>query len=62
VRQRRRDARFGDRSTDFDQVTALAALHPYRLADRFFVGDLVLRFALLAEEFHSCIPAYKKPA
>jgi hypothetical protein len=34
-------------------VTALAALHPDRLAGDAFVGDLVLGFALLAEKFHA---------
>lgn len=59
ARQCRRHARLGDRSTDFDQVPAFAALHAHSPAHGLVVGDLVLRFALFAEEFHACVPAYK---
>jgi hypothetical protein len=48
-----RDARLGDRGFHFDEVPALAALHSHGLSRDLLVGDLVLGFAVVAEEFHA---------
>ncbi len=43
----------GDRRAHLDEVAALAALHPHRLAGGLLVGNLVLGLALFAEKLHS---------
>jgi hypothetical protein len=37
---------------DLDEVTALTALHPHRLAGDLLVRDLVLGLAVIAAELH----------
>src|SRR5262249_18535471 len=52
------DGRLGHGRENLDEVTALAALHAHRSPGDLVVGDLVLRLALFAEEFH---PLSRRP-
>ena len=52
-------ARLGDRRANLDEVSALAALHSYRLTGDLFVANLVLGLALFAEKLHGPRPSAK---